>query len=76
MKSKAQLVEKYLKLLLKEKKAIKTSADANDYFRDKNYKKRLKEFLYPILENAVQYDKNKMGKNTKTYAQAIGIEQV
>ena len=59
MTSKAQLLEEYPKLLLKEKKAMETSVNADDYFVDKNYKERLKEFLRPTLEHAFQYVKNR-----------------
>ena len=38
--------------------------------------KKFKEFLSPTLEYVVQYDKNKMEKNIKTYSKAIGIKQV
>ena len=74
MKSKAWLVEECPRLAFKYERRIETSVDADDYEINKEYKERLKEFLRPTVTYAVQND-NRIGKNIKTYAQALGISK-
>lgn len=73
VQSRLWLHEEYTKLILKETKLLHTSVVIKETVVNQQYKERLKEFLRPTLQYAIDNQNKKIGKRLKTYAQAVGV---
>jgi len=76
VKTRTWIVEEYPCLILKETKLMRTSVLINDISVNKQYKERLQDFLRLTLEYAIENKNKKIGKNLKTYAQAVGVKVI
>jgi len=74
VKSRAWLNKEYPRLILKETRIMHTSVIIKKPSINNQYKERLQEFLCPTLQYAVENQNKKIGKNLKTYAQAVGVK--
>ena len=74
-KTKQWIVNEHPKLEFEEKHDRCSSINEQEYKINKEHDEELREFLRPVLESK-EAKKNKVfGKNMKSYAQAIGIQQ-
>lgn len=62
-----------MKLIFKETKLLHTSAVIKETVVNNQDKERLKEFLRPMLQYAVDNQNKKIGNKLKTYAQVVGV---
>ena len=74
VKSRAWLNKEYPRLILKETRKMYTSVIIKESSVNNQYKEKLQEFLRPTLQYAVKNQNKKIGKNLKTYAQAVGVK--
>ena len=74
-KTKQWIVNEYPKLDFEDKHDRRSSINEQEYKMNKECDEELCEFLRPVLESK-EAKKNKVfGKNMKSYAQALGIQQ-
>ena len=62
--------------MLRETKLMRTLVIINETSVNNQYKERLQEFLRPTLEYTIENENKKIGKNLKTYTQAVGVKAI